>query len=379
MSVDGDLVGPLIARRARALLVPAAVFQSVLIGGGYGTGREAVEYLTQSGPGAGLLAVGVYFLTITAVLAASFEFARMFRTYDYRHFFKALLGKAWWLFEVLAVLLMTLVLAVVISAASTMIEDWLGVPPVITAAGVILITIIVIFLGRAVVENVLSIWAVFFSAFVILLAVLALFSSQTSDLAFADQWGLGAGKGLQYALYNIAAIPILLYTVSALENRREAITAAVLAGVAGAFPALLMHLMFLPHAPAILDEALPMLTAIEALEFAPLMPIYVLLLVGTIVHTAIGVLEGVIQRIDGWRFDTGRAPLESIHRGVLVGAVLIASSAAAGFGVIALIASGYGTLAWGFMVVYAFPVLTIGVWRILKAPQGSPTPDPTEA
>ncbi len=353
--------------RTRALLVPAAVFQSVLIGGGYGTGREAVEYLTQAGPGGGFVAVAIYFLTITAVLAATFEFARRFRTYDYRHFFKALLGKAWWLFEVLAILLMTLVLAVVISAASTMIEDWLGVPPVATAAGVILITIVVIFLGRTVVENVLSVWAVFFSAFVIFLAVLAFFSSDAGGTVVSEQWALGAGKGLQYALYNIAAIPILLYTVSALESRREAITAACLAGIAGAFPALLMHLMFLPHAPAILAEALPMLTAIEALEFAPLMPIYVLLLVGTIVHTAIGVLEGVIQRIDGWRLDQGRAPLKSIHRGVLVGAVLTASSAAAGFGVIALIASGYGTLAWGFMVVYALPVLTIGVWRIVRA------------
>jgi uncharacterized membrane protein YkvI len=36
------------------------------------------------------------------------------------------------------------------------------------------------------------------------------------------------------------------------------------------------------------------------------------------------------------------------------------------FGIVALISDGYGTLAWGFMVVYIIPLLTIGVWRLIK-------------
>ena len=119
----------------RVYVVPAAVFQSVLIGGGYGTGREAVEYVSQAGPMGGLLAVCCFFLAITLVLLVTFEFARTFQTFDYRHFFKELLGPAWFLFEILAVLLFLLVLAVVISAASTMAYDWLRIPvPMTTAA-----------------------------------------------------------------------------------------------------------------------------------------------------------------------------------------------------------------------------------------------------
>ena len=33
-------------------------------------------------------------------------------------------------------------------------------------------------------------------------------------------------------------------------------------------------------------------------------------------------------------------------------------------GRVALIAKGYGTLAWGFLVVFILPLLTAGIWRI---------------
>ena len=125
----------------RVYVVPAAVFQAVLIGGGYGTGREAAEFVTQAGPVGGIVAVGFFFLALTLVLMASFEFARTFQTYDYRHFFQQLLGSAWWLYEVLAVLLFVLVLAVVISASSTLALDWFGIPVLYTSIGIIIVTL----------------------------------------------------------------------------------------------------------------------------------------------------------------------------------------------------------------------------------------------
>jgi hypothetical protein len=74
-------------------LLPGFVLQSVVIAGGYGTGRELVEYFMQYGPKNGLL--GMFLVTTVlwaAVCATSFEFARLFRTYDYRSFFKHLIG-----------------------------------------------------------------------------------------------------------------------------------------------------------------------------------------------------------------------------------------------------------------------------------------------
>jgi uncharacterized membrane protein YkvI len=40
------MFGFLNTRFFRVYIIPGAVFQSVMIGGGYGTGREIVEYFT---------------------------------------------------------------------------------------------------------------------------------------------------------------------------------------------------------------------------------------------------------------------------------------------------------------------------------------------
>jgi uncharacterized membrane protein YkvI len=78
----------------RKYLLPGFVFQSVVIAGGYGTGRELAEFFLTYGPLGGLLAMLLVTTTIwSAVCASSFEFSRLFRSYDYRGFFKHLLGR----------------------------------------------------------------------------------------------------------------------------------------------------------------------------------------------------------------------------------------------------------------------------------------------
>ena len=47
------------SRFFRVYIVPGAVFQSIMVGGGYGTGREIVEYFTSYGATGGLFAIGV--------------------------------------------------------------------------------------------------------------------------------------------------------------------------------------------------------------------------------------------------------------------------------------------------------------------------------
>ena len=42
----------------------------------------------------------------------------------------------------------------------------------------------------------------------------------------------------------------------------------------------------------------------------------------------------------------------------------------AGVGLVDLIARGYGTLTWVFLAVYVVPVLTLGLWKILRLSAG---------
>ena len=67
-------------------LLPGFIFQSLVIGGGYGTGRELVEFFLLLGPKNGILGMIVSMIIWCVVLACTFELSRQFRSYDYRSF-----------------------------------------------------------------------------------------------------------------------------------------------------------------------------------------------------------------------------------------------------------------------------------------------------
>ena len=141
-------------------LLPGFVFQSVLIGGGYGTGRELVEFFLSYGPLGGLMGMLLVSTVMwSLLLAVTFEFSRKFRAYDYRTFFKNLLGPFWFVFEMIYFLYMLIVLAGVGSAAGILLRDNFGIPYIF---GVILMLTAVGFLtfkGSGLIENFLSVWS----------------------------------------------------------------------------------------------------------------------------------------------------------------------------------------------------------------------------
>src|SRR5581483_684203 len=109
-------------------LLPGFVFQSVIIGGGYATGREMAEFFAPAGPWGGLLGMAVTASIWSAVLALCFELARLTRAYDYRAFFGELLGGGWPLYELAYFALLVLVLSVVGAAAGEIAYQSLGWP-----------------------------------------------------------------------------------------------------------------------------------------------------------------------------------------------------------------------------------------------------------
>ena len=71
--------------------------------------------------------VAVTFALIwSAVAMATYELARLWRAYDYRHFFQRLLGRGWWLFEVCYVGLLLIVGFLTRWAASALLLYVLG-------------------------------------------------------------------------------------------------------------------------------------------------------------------------------------------------------------------------------------------------------------
>jgi uncharacterized membrane protein YkvI len=357
------------SRWFRVYVVPAAVFQSALIGGGYGSGREVVEFFTLQGVTGGLLGLVVAALTFAVILALTYEFARCFAAYDYRHFFKTLIGPAWVVYEATYLIGITLVLAIIGSVAGDILHDQLGWPGWVSTALILVSVTVMAFYGRELVARIMTGWAVLLSCIFVLFFVLvvARFGPAMREALVTGTVEPGwARKGLQFGLYNVALVPALLFSVRAIATRREALSAALIAAVAAVFPAVLFHLAFAARHAGIAAQPLPTYWMIGLLGAGWFMALYLIGLFGTLVQTGIGLIQGLIERIDGWRIDRQRPPLTRSRHALLALLMITASGLLSAFGVIALVARGYGLLAWVSLAIYQLPLLTIGIARLVR-------------
>ena len=140
----------------RRYLLPGFVFESAVIAGGYATGRELVEFFLPAGPWGGVLGMIVSMLFWSAVLMVSFELARMAKAYDYRSFFKLLLGRGWFLFEIAYFLLMIIILAVMGAAAGEITHALFGLPKLIGSMSMIAATGLMLFYSNTAIEKFLT-------------------------------------------------------------------------------------------------------------------------------------------------------------------------------------------------------------------------------
>ncbi len=351
----------------RKLFLPGFIFQSVVIAGGYGTGRELVEFFLTYGPLGGLLAMLLVATVIwSAVCATSFEFARVFQSYDYRDFFRHLLGRGWPLFEICYVALLLIVLAVIAAAAGSILEGTFGLRYGFGVLGMMIAIGYLVFRGSATIEKVLTGWSfVLYGVYVILFVwSFSTFGGDiVSALAVGEMgrgWALG---GVKYAAYNVAIIPAILFAVRHIESRKEAVTAGLLAGPIAIIPGFLFYLAMIGHYPEILTRAVPANFLLERLGSRAFQLAFQIVLFGTLIETGTGMIHAVNERIAGVYKEKER-PMPTFLRPATAVALLVVGSLLARFGLINLIAKGYGTLTWLFLVIFVIPVLTWGIWRI---------------
>ena len=351
----------------RVWLVPGAVFQSVTIGGGYGTGREIVEFVSKIGPLGGVAACMLIALLFGILMGLSFDIARVFKTTDYRRFMKNLLGPGWVLYEFITLTFLVVILAICGAAAGQVVNDGLGLP-LNVGVGLMLIFIVALtYLGREWVERTLTLWSVLITGLIIFYAVTvfvkngSVVAAVLAESAIEPGWWKNAAR---FAIYNTIAIPTIIYVTHAIDSRAQAWGAGMIGGVLGATPALLLHLSFMSAYPGILDEELPTYHVIGQLGMPLLMGIYLFLLFGAIAQTGAGILHGFNERLDTWwreRRQRGLNP--NIHASIALGAVL-ASLLLANLGIVTLIAKGYGALMWISLFLFVGPLSTVGVWKL---------------
>jgi uncharacterized membrane protein YkvI len=353
----------------RRYLLPGFVFEAAVIGGGYATGRELVEFFLPAGPLGGLLGMVVSMLVWSAVLAVSFELARRARAYDYRSFLKLLLGRGWFLFEIAYLLLIVLVLAVMGAAAGEIVRSLLGVPRLAGSLLMIAGVALVLFHSSAAIERFLSLTVGYLYLVYLVFMIWSILSFGGRIEAALTAQPIGAGwfrAGITYAGYNVAIIPAVLFSVRHLTRSREAVVAGLLAGPLGMLPGLAFYIAMMGYYHEIGAVALPsafLLAKLHAPWFEWAFQIAVLL---TLVDTGVPILHAINERVAQAYQERQRLMPRALRPALAVGIMVLSVYVASAVGLVGLIATGYGMLTYVFIALLVLPVLTVGVWRIRR-------------
>lgn len=353
----------------RRYLLPGFVFESAVIAGGYATGRELVEFFLPAGPWGGLLGMVVSMLVWSVVLMLSFELARIARAYDYRSFFKLLLGRGWFVFEIAYLLLIVVIMAVMAAAAGEISHDLFGLPRLAGSLGMIVATALLLFKGSGFIEKFLSLSVGYLYLVYLVFVLWCVVAFGDRIEANFDAAPIGDGwfqAGVTYAGYNVATIPAVLFCIRHLRSRREAFIAGALAGPLGMLPAVVFFVAMVGYHDEIGAVTLPsafLLAKLQAPWFTWAFQIAVLL---TLIDTGVALLHAVNERA-AKVCEERRTTMPRALRPALAAVVMCASVyAATAIGLVALIAQGYGTLTWVFLAIYVLPLVTRGAWLVWR-------------
>ena len=385
--IDNQATGAIFERlltgRFGSIILPAVILQSVLIGGGYASGREVVAYGAKFGA-AGWLSIVAIFVGFTVMAMLTFELARTFKQYEYKGFIKQVIGPGWPLFDLIFLAMAILIIAIMASAAGNIMEQTIGIP---YFAGIISIIVLVAFLtyfGAGLIERFKSMGTVFLYVAYIAFGVVVL--SQvwgdvtnvfaTGNTGYVDDAGLGSvlSSGALYVGYNLAVYPAVFFCLHRQKTRKESLVADLFAGTLMTLPFTLTYLALLGFYPseAVMGAEVPWLAMLDQVGGPLVIAFYGVVMGWTLIETSVGLIHAIIDRVDESvsQLTTGRFEhedgLSNLQSGLLGGGVLVLATILSRVGIIALVAQGYTIMAYFFIALFAVPLLTVGVYRIVN-------------
>ncbi|MFC3052323.1 YkvI family membrane protein [Kordiimonas pumila] len=353
----------------RRIILPGLAFKAVVIGGGYATGRELVTFFLGSGPLGGLYGLVLAMLIWSCICAVTFSFAHQTNSYDYRSFFKKLLGPLWPLFEAAYFLALMVTLAVFAAAAGEIGSALFNWP---TLLGALLlmgsITMFAMF-GNDSVEHLFKYVSYFLYVTYAVFIVLSV-SSFGHQIAMAfegqpstDGWALG---GMTYAGYNVVGAVTILPIIRHMRSKKDAVQAGLIAGPLAMVPAILFFIAMVAFYPEIGNERLPSDFLLDRLNMPVFRYIFQAMIFAALLESGVGGVHAINERIAKSYHEKTTRDLSKFARLGITLTVLVLSIFVAGhFGLVALIAQGYSFLAYVFLAIFLAPLVTVGLWRVL--------------
>lgn len=356
--------------RFAKIMLPGIILQSVLIGGGFATGREIVEYGGQYGASGWISGLAI-FVGFSLLAALTFEACRQWEVYDYKSLLKKLIGKGWVAYEISYLMLGVLIIAVMASAAGEILNNTLGFN---VWVGIVLIILLVGFLnymGENFIARMKTIGTVaLFGAYTIF--GVTVFTSRADQIfevfrgwntSFTPEPAsvlLLIWTGITYVGYNLAVYPSTFFTIKNIQTKKESILAGFIAGLLMTIPWFLTYVAIMAYYPSeeVLGASVPWLKMLE--PFGPSFVVIFGIVVGwTLVETATGIIHAFIGRIDTEVFQKSKQHLSGTRKALISLVALVAAMLLAQVGIIDLIAKGYSYMAYAMILFYGIPLLFV--------------------
>ncbi len=345
----------------KKFILPGLIFQSLVIGGGYGTGRELVEFFLLLGPKSGLYGMIISLLIWCIVLSCTFDLSRKFNTYDYRSFLKKILGKGWILYETTYLIGMLLVVSVLGSASGNLLMDMFNIPTIYGTLLMIFFIGIFSYFGSKLVEIFLSYWSIaLYGVFLMLIIFISSSYNEQifSNLFLVEKESPWIENGIKYAAYNVGIVPAMLFCLKNIKTRKEAIISGSLGGLLAIIPGFMIYFSLISHYPQINFETIPTNFLLNKIDSDLFKIIFQIILFGTFVETGLGLIHGFNERLAAWLREEKNTILTGFNRLIISSSILlICIFFAENFGLINLISKGYGTLTWAYWIIFVIPVV----------------------
>jgi uncharacterized membrane protein YkvI len=368
-----------VAKRAtpfQRLILPSLAFKAVVIGGGYATGREFAEFFMPSGPQGGILGITLAAVVFSIVCAITFLFAWATQSYDYRTFFRNLLGPGWVVFDASYLIFILIVLSVYGAAAGEIGVALFHWPVLIGTLLLILGIAGIVAYGNEAVERLFGYVTILIYGVYITFIALAL-TKFSSMIAASFHLGVPArgwvANGLTYSGYQLLCAIVILPVTRHLKSAKDAIVAGALCGPVSMIPGLLYYLSMLAFYPQIQSVALPSDYLLQRFQIPSFHYLFQLMLFFALLESATGTVHAINERVASIYREkehkrVGKRTRITIAMTMLVLSIFVATK----FGLVALIAKGYRFFAYDFIAIYIIPLLTFGVWLTIRKLRAAP-------
>ncbi len=359
------------------LILPGIVLQSVLIGGGYATGREIVEYGAKFGAMGWLAGVGT-FLGFAIIAALSFELIRLYKVYDYKSFIKEIGGPLWIVFDIVYFLFMIVIIAVMAFATGSIVEQTLGLNYWVGVAAITIVVGVLNFFGARLIERFETYGTIALYIGYIIFAIIVISNNHqnisqvfaTGDTSFVPNTTAPAilWSGVLYCAYNLVVVPSSFFTIKRQTKTSESIISGIIGGILMTIPWFLTYfavMCFYPNED-VLAASVPWLSMMQGVAGPVVIGIFGIVMGWTLIETSTGIIHACIERVNNGLGELHKNEMTRPQQAILTLVILIGAMILSRIGIIDLIATVYNGLAYAFLIIYVVPLLTVGVYKIIK-------------